>query len=168
MLVSLLEFIFLIAYRCVFLLCVFLLSELVPVQFLRGCVLSIWANSCPDHLLSSYARSATTKPRRGLTQDAGVQSISLVAVVGGSHPWSVRVQAAAWTSEVMECVLLSICMFLRQFYRWTGHEPSSGFFGHDGTYTVSFCVFGPVLSSPAHGAPSLAMEQIGIEVVWIL
>jgi hypothetical protein len=34
------------------------------------------------------------------------------------------------------------------------------FFGHAATYTRSFCVFEPVLSSPAHGAPSLAMEPI--------
>jgi hypothetical protein len=32
----------------------------------------------------------------------------------------------------------------------------------------SFCVFGPVLSSPAHAAASLAMPLIEIEVVWIL
>jgi hypothetical protein len=32
------------------------------------------------------------------------------------------------------------------------------FLRHCQTYTGSFCVFGPVLSSPAHGTPSLAME----------
>jgi hypothetical protein len=31
-----------------------------------------------------------------------------------------------------------------------------------------FCVFGPVLSCPTHGAISLAMEQIEIEMVWFL
>jgi hypothetical protein len=31
-------------------------------------------------------------------------------------------------------------------------------FGHAATCTGSFCVFGPVLSSPAHGSPYLAME----------
>jgi hypothetical protein len=34
------------------------------------------------------------------------------------------------------------------------------FFGPASRYTGSFCVFGPVLSSPAHGTSSLAMEQI--------
>jgi hypothetical protein len=33
------------------------------------------------------------------------------------------------------------------------YQPNSG-------YTGSFCVFGPVLSSPAHGAPYLAMAPI--------
>jgi hypothetical protein len=33
-------------------------------------------------------------------------------------------------------------------------------FGQSASYTGSFCVFGPVLSSPAHGPPSLAMGQI--------
>jgi hypothetical protein len=33
-------------------------------------------------------------------------------------------------------------------------------FGHAATCTGSFCVFGPVLSSPAHGSPSLPMAQI--------
>jgi hypothetical protein len=31
---------------------------------------------------------------------------------------------------------------------------------HCQTCTGSFCVFGPVLSSPAHGSPSLPMAQI--------
>jgi hypothetical protein len=43
-----------------------------------------------------------------------------------------------------------------------------GFFGHCGAYIGSFCVFGPVLGSPAHAAASLAMPLIEIEVVWIL
>jgi hypothetical protein len=34
------------------------------------------------------------------------------------------------------------------------------FFGPNSGYTGSFCVFGPVLSSPAHGSISLAMAQI--------
>jgi hypothetical protein len=34
------------------------------------------------------------------------------------------------------------------------------FIGPNSGYTGSFCVFGPVLSSPAHGSPSLAMDQI--------
>jgi hypothetical protein len=34
------------------------------------------------------------------------------------------------------------------------------FFGHNSCYTGSFCVFGPVLSSPAHGSSSLTMDQI--------
>jgi hypothetical protein len=38
------------------------------------------------------------------------------------------------------------------------------FFGHAATYTGSFCVFGPALSSPAHGVISLAMEQIENEI----
>jgi hypothetical protein len=38
------------------------------------------------------------------------------------------------------------------------------FIGHAATYTESFCVFGPVLSSPAHASSSLAMPQIGIEI----
>jgi hypothetical protein len=33
-------------------------------------------------------------------------------------------------------------------------------FGHAATYIGSFCVFGPVLSSPAHAAASLAMPPI--------
>jgi hypothetical protein len=33
-------------------------------------------------------------------------------------------------------------------------------FGHAAIYTGSFCVFGPALSSPAHGTSSLAMAQI--------
>jgi hypothetical protein len=51
-------------------------------------------------------------------------------------------------------------------YGWIGHESSSGFsvFGHCATYTGSFCVFGPVLSSPAHASISLAMPQIEIEI----
>jgi hypothetical protein len=43
-----------------------------------------------------------------------------------------------------------------------------GFFGHCATYTGSFCVFRPVLSSPAHGAASLAMALRRIEVVFVL
>jgi hypothetical protein len=44
-----------------------------------------------------------------------------------------------------------------------------GVFGHCGTYTGSFCVFGPVLSSPAaRGAASLAMALRRIEVVFVL
>jgi hypothetical protein len=39
------------------------------------------------------------------------------------------------------------------------------FFRPAATYTGSFCVFGPVLSFPAHAAPSLAMPHIGIEIV---
>jgi hypothetical protein len=42
------------------------------------------------------------------------------------------------------------------------------FFGHAATYTGSFCVFGPVLSSPAHAAPSLDMPPIEIEIFQIL
>jgi hypothetical protein len=34
------------------------------------------------------------------------------------------------------------------------------FFGHCQTYTGGFSVFGPVLSSPAHAAPSLDMPPI--------
>jgi hypothetical protein len=34
------------------------------------------------------------------------------------------------------------------------------FLRHCRTYTGNFCVFGPVLSSPAHGSPSLPMAQI--------
>jgi hypothetical protein len=34
------------------------------------------------------------------------------------------------------------------------------FYQHCQTYTGSFCVFGPVLSSPAHAAPYLAMPPI--------
>jgi hypothetical protein len=34
------------------------------------------------------------------------------------------------------------------------------FIGPNSGYTGSFCVFGPVLSSPAHGAPSLPMAHI--------
>jgi hypothetical protein len=37
--------------------------------------------------------------------------------------------------------------------------------GHSGTCTGSFGVFEPVLTSPAHAAPSLDMPPIGIEVV---
>jgi hypothetical protein len=43
-----------------------------------------------------------------------------------------------------------------------------GFIGHCGTSRGSFCVFGPVLSSPAHGAASLAMALRRIEVVFVL
>jgi hypothetical protein len=43
-----------------------------------------------------------------------------------------------------------------------------GFFGHCATYTRSFCVFGPGLSSPARGPSSLAMAQRRIEVVFVL
>ena len=43
-----------------------------------------------------------------------------------------------------------------------------GFFGHSATYTGSFYVFGPVLSSPARGPSSLAMAQRRIEVVFVL
>jgi hypothetical protein len=42
------------------------------------------------------------------------------------------------------------------------------FYQHCQTYTGSFCVFGPVLSSPAHGAPYLPMAHIGIEIVFVL
>jgi hypothetical protein len=42
------------------------------------------------------------------------------------------------------------------------------FIGPNSGYTGSFCVFGPVLSSPAHGSPSLAMDQIEIEIVFVL
>jgi hypothetical protein len=38
------------------------------------------------------------------------------------------------------------------------------FFGQCASYTGSFCVFGLVLSSPAHGLPSLAMDYIEIEI----
>jgi hypothetical protein len=38
------------------------------------------------------------------------------------------------------------------------------FIGPASRYTGSFCVFGPVLSSPAHGLPSLAMDYIEIEI----
>jgi hypothetical protein len=41
-----------------------------------------------------------------------------------------------------------------------------GFFGHCALTTGSFCVFGPVLSSPARGPSSLAMAQRRIEVVF--
>jgi hypothetical protein len=34
--------------------------------------------------------------------------------------------------------------------------------------TGSFCVFGPVLSSPAHASISLDMRQIEIEIVFVL
>ena len=43
-----------------------------------------------------------------------------------------------------------------------------GFIGHCAHTTGSFCVFGPVLSSPAHGAASLAMALRRIEVVFVL
>jgi hypothetical protein len=43
-----------------------------------------------------------------------------------------------------------------------------GFIGHCGTYTGSFCVFGPVSSSPARGAASLAVALRRIEVVFVL
>jgi hypothetical protein len=47
-----------------------------------------------------------------------------------------------------------------------------GFFGHCGTSRGSFCVFGPVLSSPAHAArrraASLDMPLRRIEVVFVL
>jgi hypothetical protein len=38
------------------------------------------------------------------------------------------------------------------------------FIGPAARTTGSFCVFGPVLSSPAHGSPSLTMDQIEIEI----
>jgi hypothetical protein len=38
------------------------------------------------------------------------------------------------------------------------------FIGHCRTCTGSFCVFGPVLSSPAHAASSLDMPPIGIKI----
>jgi hypothetical protein len=41
-------------------------------------------------------------------------------------------------------------------------------FGHAARCTWSFCVFGPVLSSPAHVSISLAMRQIEIEIVFVL
>jgi hypothetical protein len=40
------------------------------------------------------------------------------------------------------------------------------FIGQTASYTGSFCVFGPVLSSPAHGAASLAMALQRIEMRW--
>jgi hypothetical protein len=43
-----------------------------------------------------------------------------------------------------------------------------GFFGPASCCTSSFCVVGPVLSSPARGSPSLAMAQRRIEVVFVL
>jgi hypothetical protein len=43
-----------------------------------------------------------------------------------------------------------------------------GFIGHCATYTGSFCVFGPALSSPARGAASLAMALRRIEVIFVL
>jgi hypothetical protein len=43
-----------------------------------------------------------------------------------------------------------------------------GLFGQCGTCIGSFCVFGPVLSSPARGSPSLAMAQRRIEVIFVL
>jgi hypothetical protein len=43
-----------------------------------------------------------------------------------------------------------------------------GFIGHSATYTGSFCVFGPVLSSPARGPSSLDMALRRIEVVFVL
>jgi hypothetical protein len=42
------------------------------------------------------------------------------------------------------------------------------FYQHCQTYTGSFCVFGPVLSSPAHGPTYLAMGQVEIEIVFVL
>jgi hypothetical protein len=53
--------------------------------------------------------SASPRPQWAVEQDADVHSTSPVAVVGGSRPWSVRAQAAAWASDAMECVL--ICIF---------------------------------------------------------
>jgi hypothetical protein len=46
-------------------------------------------------------------------------------------------------------------------YGWIPHNAGFGFLDFARpTCTGSFCVFGPVLSSPAHGAPSLAMAPI--------
>jgi hypothetical protein len=50
--------------------------------------------------------------------------------------------------------LRAACVWLdRATTRFRVFRPNSG-------YTGSFCVFGPVLSSPAHGSPSLPMAQI--------
>jgi hypothetical protein len=49
-------------------------------------------------------------------------------------------------------------------YGWIDHKPGSGFSDRPPATLFFFCVFGPVLSSPAHGAPSLAMEQIETEI----
>jgi hypothetical protein len=51
----------------------------------------------------------STSAEKALEQDAGVHRISTAAAVCGSHPRSVRAQAAAWASVAMECVLR--CMF---------------------------------------------------------
>jgi hypothetical protein len=42
------------------------------------------------------------------------------------------------------------------------------FYQHCQTYNGSFCVFGPVLSSPAHGPTYLALGQVEIEIVFVL
>jgi hypothetical protein len=51
-------------------------------------------------------------------------------------------------------------------YSWMPHNSGFGFLdiAGRGALTGSFCVFGPVLSSPAHAPISLAMRQIEIEI----
>jgi hypothetical protein len=45
-------------------------------------------------------------------------------------------------------------------YGWIGQQSGSGFCDQTPATLGGFCVFGPVLSSPAHGPPSLAMDPI--------
>jgi hypothetical protein len=53
-------------------------------------------------------------------------------------------------------------------YGWIPHNASFDFLDISGPTLGVFCVFGPVLSSPAHGSISLAMGQIEIEIVFVL
>jgi hypothetical protein len=62
------------------------------------------------------------------------------------------------------CLVVSLLLSaFRLLYTWLWLDRATiqfRFYQPNSGYTGNFCVFGPVLSSPAHGAPYLAMEPI--------
>jgi hypothetical protein len=85
--------------------------------------------------------------------DPSVSIISCTTVPPPHYP-----PLASFSDLVMANPAISLDWPLTQFE----------FIGHCARATGSFCVFGPVLSSPAHAPPSLAMPQRRIEVIFVL